>query len=226
MEAPWNLKWHDELLATGGMINNLDRFAWLTENNISCVISLDEYPDFIGKKMSEAHMSQAFHLVTEVGEPPIEELSDFIAGHIVDERKVYIHCSAGASRSPKLARAFMAKKDFYIARYLAKRANDLNHGDDFDWMRGHCAFSGDTLGKAISALEKGLESEDEKTLFYASDTLIELMEHATFDTCFDSHSVQRLRDLTSKALGVAIKVNPKHTDAYIEILNRFDPPKY
>lgn len=225
MKVPLNLKWHDNIIATGGMIDTLEKFEWLVTNNIGCVISLCDYPDFIRKKMSEAHMSQAFRKVYENDSPPIEGLSDFIAGHVVDDCKIYIHCNAGANRSPKLARAFLAKKELFIVKYLAKRANDLNHGDDFDWTRGHSAFSGDTLGRAISVLEDGLDSQDEKTLFYSADTLIELMEHADHG-CFDVGSVQRLKGLCSRVLEVLLQTNPENTDEYIEILNRFNPVQF
>ena len=225
MKAPWNLEWHDDLLATGGMIKDLETFDWLIENGFSCVVSLDDFPDFIKKKMSEAHLSQAFHFVSGVSDPPIEELSDFIASHIVEGRKVYIHCNAGANRSPKLARAFMAKREFYIVSFLRKRAEDLNHGDEQDFWRGHMTYNGENTLKAIALLDKGLASEEDKILFYSADALIELIDH-TDHGCFDHNSKEAMKVLCSRVLEVLLRENPGGTDAYIRILNRFDPPKY
>ena len=90
----------------------------------------------------------------------------------------------------------------------------------WDHLRGHWAFEDDRLSRAISFLGSTLESEDEEAQLEGADTLIEIMEHAGHG-CFDSESMHRLNGLKQRALELSIKLNPKYTVAYLEIVNDF-----
>ncbi len=221
MREPLNFKWHlPGLLATGGNTDTHEKLDWILSEGFSCIVVLEAVPDEIRQRFVRESISHSIHIVKEKDDPPVRKLAGFIAGGLLHDRKVYIQCSTGAARSQGLARAFVEQCDLHMANYLGRRANDLNHGDIWDSARGHEAFAGIGLKRAISFLTSTLESEDEAVQLAGADTLVELMEHADHG-CFDSGSMHRLNGLKQRALELSIRLNPKYTETYYSIVNQF-----
>lgn len=222
MRAPLNFEWHIlDLLATGGKIDADEKLDYLLSQEFSCFIILEATPKGILKRIQEARVNCAIHPVEEDEDPPIEELSDFIASNVFDGRKTIITCSGGIKRSCQLARAFVANKEEYIVQYISRRVNDLNYGDSSDWYRGHSAFAGDSLNKAIITLHNGLYSCDKDVRFTCATSLIELMKHASSCGCFDGESLLMLRELRLVALITAVRLDSKRAVEYISEVMRF-----
>lgn len=221
MSAPLNFTEYGEekLLASGGKPDSDSKLDWLISQGFMAIVSLDLIPDNITKRILSLPLSYCLKETDEDDDPPIKETADFIASHILYECRVFVHCDAGITRSPRLIRAFIHKQDFYITKYLGRRANDLNHGDGFDWMRGHNAFYGERLLRSVSFLEKTLVVESNEIRLEAAKTLIELMEHIDHG-CFDASSFVKLRELKEPVFEIAFRLNPTYAKNYQEILVR------
>lgn len=221
MKALLNFMWHiPGLLATGGKTDTHEKLDWILSEGFSCIVVLEAVPDEIRQRLARESISHSIHIVNEKDDPPVKKLAWFIARGLLHDQKVYIQCSNGAVRSQGLVRAFAGQCELHMANYLGRRANDLNHGDMWDSARGHEAFAGIGLKRAISFLTSTLESEDEEVQLAGADTLVEIMEHADHG-CFDSGSMHRLYGLKQRALESSIRLNPKHTETYYRIVNQF-----
>jgi hypothetical protein len=74
------------------------------------------------------------------------------------------------------------------------RSNDLNVGDDFDWSRGHSAYSGNGLEVAIKLLKEVINHEDKEIRYLAALTIYELLRHVDH-FCFNPKDVRKLTKL-------------------------------
>jgi len=218
-----NFEWHiPNLLATGGKPDTMPKLNWLINNGIENIVSLDPIPDLIHKAIfGQCGWMRVNREDAETNEDTRKDIARFIGGCLAFESPVFVHCSAGIKLSSGIVREFLLRKDQHIARYLALRANDLNHGDDFDWFRGHSAFCGDRLNKAISSLERMMSSDNPDISGSSADTLIELMEHAGGDNCFNQEGIKALKRLLPKASKIVFAQSPKFKKQVREIIAQF-----
>lgn len=220
-----NFQWHiPDQLATGGKPDTDEKLDWLISQGFRCIVSLEAIPDSIRSKLMSQRISCSMTFCDE-DEPMDPEsqkhLFEFIAEHILNGYPVYVHCSASIKRSPQFINEYLSQAQKALMDYLAKRANDLNHGDDFDWVRGHIAFDGDQINRAIAALEKALNSNNAEIRLTAADTLVELIEHADHN-CFNTQAIVNLKRLKPKVLRIVFQLNPKFQGKYREIFTRFN----
>lgn len=219
-----NFQWHiPNQLATGGKPDTDEKLDWLISRGFRCIVSLEGIPDSIESKLRSQCIGYSM-IHCEEDEPmdprSQKDVFEFVAEHILRGDLVYVHCSAGIKRSPQFVREYLSQAQEALMDYLAKRANDLNHGDSFDWIRGHSAFYGDQIDKAITALKNALDSKSAEIRLTAADTLAELMEHADHG-CFNNQAITALGRLVPRVRRLVYQLNPRHQGKYREIFTRF-----
>ncbi len=116
---PLNFEWRlPSLIATGGKPSHPQQLDWLEKQNILAIISLEPIPDEIRELISEDCLSWLEIDLDQYGSdeefdvnrlPPgvWQKFKDFIDQSLFLERPVYVHCSAGISRSVKMVRRYL-----------------------------------------------------------------------------------------------------------------------
>lgn len=113
----WALK---NQLATGSKPSRAEAIAWLQAQGFGALVSLEPIPDYVASAIKQAGFT---HLVLPIQD---DEDGDFNPGTVADEiwaqfagfiscnlkknRPVFVHCSAGIKRSPRLVRHYLANK--------------------------------------------------------------------------------------------------------------------
>ena len=163
-------------------------------------------------------------------ERSIELVMEFIEPYFRSLSPVCVFSSLGVEAAADIAKKFVARNDPQseasvraLVEHLARRANDLNHGDMFDWDRGHEAFCDAKIDLAMSTLTSALSSTDPDTQLAAADTLVEVMEHVGHD-CFPQATVRALVEVRAEVQDIVLRLNPKQRPAYETIFRQFDGP--
>ena len=119
MRATLNFKWHiPGLLATGGKTDTHEKLDWIILEGFSRIVVLEPIPNEIWQRIVKEGISLSININKKKTIRRSRMRPSLLPGGILHEEKVYIQCSTGAARSQGLARAFMEKRDLYIAKYL------------------------------------------------------------------------------------------------------------
>lgn len=203
-----NFRWHKGILATGGKPDTADKVNWLIGQGFGCVVSLESIPNNETSKKLYSELDYSTNYLSEEDVGALDSckclkdfgalgklrMFEFIAQEILHDTPVYIHCSAGINRSRRVAEIFTYYQRLFTVHYIALRANDLEHGDDWDWIRGHEAFSGDMINDAIDVLEEAVTSTDKESCSIATCALTELTAHLRHE-CFNKRATEKLQRL-------------------------------
>jgi hypothetical protein len=211
-----NFSWITEgLLAVGDAPSSEEKMDWLLKQGFEAIVAPGYSPDNVMDLIRKARLSYFF------GSWRKPEIMEYLASHFYRREPIYIFGNSGAEPAFDVAKEFVAQQDLHVVNYLSARANDLNHGDDYDWRRGHEAFHGGNIHQAIYALIMGMSNQNEETRLAAADTLAELMEHAGHG-CFPGAAVEALRNVRSEVEDIVLNLNPKFQSAYEKIFESFD----
>ena len=218
-----NFAWKMEgLLAVGDVPDSTEALDWLLAQGFRAVVSLGKISANLTEQIMKSGIGYYCVKWNEAQKDSyIVDIMEYIASCFYCQEPVYICCSNGNEIASGIAEGFVAQKDLHIVNYLGLRANDLNHGDDFDWTRGHAAFYGHNIYQAICALTAALSNPNPEIQFAAADTLTELMEHVGHG-CFPQAAVQALVKVRTDVQDIVLKRNPEYQAAYEDIFRRFD----
>lgn len=194
-----NFQWHiPNLLATGMTPRCEEDIDWLMNIGISCVVSFVPMSHKCFTRMTKLRRDSR-GLLCHIGsyrdhEEFLPNNLEQVAKNIFYLQPVYIHCGNGVKYSPKFAQQCIESAPLPLLRWLDKRANDLNYGDLDDWARGHYAYHGSRIDRAITVIENALNSTNEEAIIVASSVLVNLFKHIP-DKCFGISAEHRICQL-------------------------------
>jgi hypothetical protein len=218
-----NFAWITEgLVAVGDEPSSDEKMNWLLMQGFQAVVSLGQRSNSVTDQIMKSRIGFYFYNITDEKKDSSDSgIMKFMATHFLCQAPVYIFSSVGIEFASGIAKEFMAHKDLHIVNYLSLRADDLNHGDEHDWIRGHEAFHGNNIYQAINALIIALSNDSSKIQLLAADTLIELMEH-TDHGCFPKAAVKALTSVRVEVQNIVFKYNPEYRNTYEKTFQHFD----
>ena len=119
---PLNFEWQALRIATGGKPGKPEHLCWLKEQNIGAIVSLEPIPDQIEKQIRRdkiPHLQldidsessdEPFNARDHVSDSDWQKFTSFISLQLSRDKVVYVHCSAGISRSYKMVLRFLNEK--------------------------------------------------------------------------------------------------------------------
>ncbi len=137
----------------------------------------------------------------------------FPGSHFFRRQPVYVCSSHGVKMAVRTVNLFLEKRDLYTAKFLRRRANDLNHGDQFDWIRGHQAFEGALIDDAVNFPVAAPANPHEETQLTAADAITELADHADHG-CFTVSAVKTIQNVLQDVQNIVLKNNPGYRADY------------
>lgn len=118
INAPSNFTWQlAGLLATGGKPQTPAQVDWLVRQGFEMVISLEEMPDECASLLQSHFVWLLIDLdfygdgeefdLDQLPEKVWQEIVDFLDISLRCRAKIYVHCSAGITRSPRMMRRYL-----------------------------------------------------------------------------------------------------------------------